>query len=56
MATAQLEHDVSAAVTLRNQLRYGRTRRDSVITAPRFANINSPTATRRSTGSSSRAT
>ena len=44
VSTAQIEYDASAAVTLRNHLRYGRTRRDSVITAPRFANLNSPTA------------
>jgi catecholate siderophore receptor len=44
VSTAQVEYDVDRSLTLRNHLRYGRTRRDSVITAPRFANINSPTA------------
>ena len=43
VATALVEHDVTPSLTLRNHLRYGRTYRDSVITAPRFANINSPT-------------
>ncbi len=34
--TAILEHDFSDKVRLRNLFRYGRTERDSVITAPRF--------------------
>jgi catecholate siderophore receptor len=43
VSTAQVEHDVNGSLTLRNHLRYGRTRRDSVITAPRFADVDSPT-------------
>jgi catecholate siderophore receptor len=43
LATATLERDFGSSLQLRNQLRYGRTRRDSVITAPRFANVASPT-------------
>jgi catecholate siderophore receptor len=43
LATATIERDFGAPLQLRNQLRYGRTRRDSVITAPRFANVTSPT-------------
>ena len=43
VATAQVEHDLKPTLTLRNHTRYGRTYRDSVITSPRFANINSPT-------------
>jgi catecholate siderophore receptor len=35
-ATVRGEHDFSAAMTLRSVLRYGRTTRDSLITAPRF--------------------
>ena len=37
------EHDFRPTLTLRNQLRYGRNDRDSVITAPRFVNASSPT-------------
>jgi catecholate siderophore receptor len=37
MATARVEHDFSDGVSLRNQFRYGRSTRDSVTTAPRFA-------------------
>jgi catecholate siderophore receptor len=44
VSTAQVEYDVNRSLTLRNHLRWGRNYRDSVITAPRFANINSPTA------------
>ncbi|MFA6961216.1 MAG: TonB-dependent siderophore receptor [Opitutaceae bacterium] len=38
VATLNLEHDIGADTTLRNTTRYGRTDRDSVITAPRFVN------------------
>jgi catecholate siderophore receptor len=38
--TALLEHDFNEKFTLRNLTRYGRNDRDSVITAPRFANVN----------------
>ena len=43
VATAQVEHDLTPTLTLRNHARYGRTYRDSVITSPRFADVNSPT-------------
>ena len=43
LATGTFEHDFGAQLTLRNQLRYGRNDRDSVITAPRFVNASSPT-------------
>lgn len=36
IATAEIAHDFNPSMTLRNLLRYGQTRRDSVITAPRF--------------------
>jgi catecholate siderophore receptor len=42
LSTALVEHDLRDGLTLRNQLRYGRSKRDSVITAPRFADVNSP--------------
>jgi catecholate siderophore receptor len=45
-ATAVVEHDVRGAVTLRSLVRYGRTQRDSLITAPRFES-NTSTAIRR---------
>jgi catecholate siderophore receptor len=34
--TATIERDVNSTVTLRTLVRYGRTKRDSLITAPRF--------------------
>lgn len=37
LVTAQVEHDFGDSMTLRNLFRLGRTRRDSIITAPRFA-------------------
>jgi catecholate siderophore receptor len=42
LATGVVEHDFSPGLTLRNQLRWGRTNRDSVITAPRFVDVLSP--------------
>ena len=36
IATAMIDHDFSDALTLRSVLRQGESRRDSVITAPRF--------------------
>ena len=45
-ATIQGEHDFSSAFTLRSVVRYGRTKRDSLITAPRFES-NATTAIRR---------
>jgi catecholate siderophore receptor len=44
VSTFVVERDLGSAATVRNNLRYGRTRRDSVITAPRFVDVNSPTA------------
>jgi catecholate siderophore receptor len=41
LATAKVEHDFSDSLTLRNQFRYGRSTRDSVTTAPRFASNDS---------------
>jgi catecholate siderophore receptor len=46
VGTARLEHDFGSALTLRTVLRGGRTRRDSLITAPRFES-NNGTAIRR---------
>ncbi|HEX6739365.1 MAG TPA: TonB-dependent siderophore receptor, partial [Vicinamibacteria bacterium] len=37
LASAQLERELGGSLRLRSLVRYGRTRRDSVITAPRFA-------------------
>jgi catecholate siderophore receptor len=45
-ATAEGEHDFNAALSLRSLVRYGRTRRDSLITAPRFES-NASTTIRR---------
>lgn len=36
LATFKLEHDFNDSISLRNLFRYGRTYRDSLITAPRF--------------------
>jgi catecholate siderophore receptor len=41
LATVKFEHDFSDTVSLRNQLRYGRSTRDSIATPPRFASDNS---------------
>jgi catecholate siderophore receptor len=46
VATARVEHDVNAALSLRSIVRAGRTTRDSLITAPRFES-NASTAIRR---------
>jgi catecholate siderophore receptor len=46
IGTAELSHDFNESVSLRNQLRLGRTVRDSVITAPRFAANNATTINR----------
>jgi catecholate siderophore receptor len=43
IATVQVEHQVSSAVSARNLTRYGKTSRDSVITAPRFVSVNTST-------------
>lgn len=41
LATAELEHDVNDSMTLRSLVRHGRSERDSIITAPRFASPDS---------------
>ena len=41
LATVKVDHDFSDSLTLRNQFRYGRSTRDSVTTAPRFASNDS---------------
>jgi catecholate siderophore receptor len=46
VATARIEHDFNAATSLRSIVRGGRTKRDSLITAPRFES-NTSTAIRR---------
>jgi catecholate siderophore receptor len=46
VATARVEHDFNTALSLRSVVRSGRTKRDSLITAPRFESNNS-TAVRR---------
>lgn len=46
MLTGEVEHDFNENFTLRNQIRWGRNSRDSIITAPRFANNNSTAITR----------
>jgi catecholate siderophore receptor len=38
VATGRVEHDFSGMANLRSVVRYGRTRRDSLITSPRFEN------------------
>jgi catecholate siderophore receptor len=43
MGTLQVDRDFGGAVTLRNVTRVGVTDRDSVITAPRFASVNTST-------------
>lgn len=43
LATAKVERDLGGAHTLRALGRYGRTQRDSVITAPRFAAVDTST-------------
>lgn len=46
LATVKLERDFSDSVTLRNQLRFGYSSRDSMATPPRFANTTSTTINR----------
>ena len=46
LATMKVEHDFSDNLTLRNQLRYGYSTRDSIATPPRFASNNSTTINR----------
>jgi len=47
IATVNFEHDFNSTVSLRNLARYGQTKRDSVITAPRFASVNTSTVLNR---------
>jgi catecholate siderophore receptor len=46
LLTADLSHEVGDNFTLRNLSRYGRTRRDSITTAPRFLSDNATTLRR----------
>ncbi|MEP7366526.1 MAG: TonB-dependent receptor, partial [Acidobacteriota bacterium] len=41
MGTARIEHEFSDTLSLRNQFRFGRTKRDSAVVAPRFASNDS---------------
>ena len=45
-ATVKIEHDFSDRTTIRNQLRYGRSGRDSIASPPRFAGDDSTTINR----------
>ena len=47
LATVDVARDVGAATTIRNLTRWGQNVRDSVITAPRFAAVNTSTAINR---------
>jgi catecholate siderophore receptor len=47
LATVDLAHDLTNSTTVRNLVRFGRNVRDSVITAPRFAAVNTGTALNR---------
>ncbi len=44
--TAKVEYDATDELTLRNQFRYGRASRDSIVTAPRFANAKNQSINR----------
>ena len=46
LGTVVVERHVGSTMTLRNQVRYGRTRRDSMITSPRFLENTSTTIRR----------
>ncbi|HJX29859.1 MAG TPA: TonB-dependent siderophore receptor [Thermoanaerobaculia bacterium] len=46
IATAAVEHDLTASTTLRSLVRHGESTRDSIITAPRFAAADSTLITR----------
>ena len=46
MGTFKFEQDLSGSFTLRNQLRYSNSSRDSIATPPRFANNNATTINR----------
>jgi catecholate siderophore receptor len=47
LGTIKVEHDFSDSLSLRNQIRYGETYRDSIITSPRFITPNVNTDIRR---------
>jgi catecholate siderophore receptor len=47
LGTLQVDHDFGGAMTLRNITRAGLTARDSAITAPRFASVNTSTVLNR---------
>jgi catecholate siderophore receptor len=47
LATLQIDRDFGRSASIRNLTRYGTTSRDSVITAPRFAAVNTSTAINR---------
>jgi catecholate siderophore receptor len=47
LATVDVARDVGSLTTIRNLTRWGRNVRDSVITAPRFASVNTSTAINR---------
>lgn len=46
LATAAVEHDFGDSITLRSLVRHGKAKRDSIITAPRFASTDSTTLNR----------
>ena len=50
IATAELEHDLNDWLTLRDQLRYQRDQRFSIVSPPRNANLAAGTVTRNPTG------
>ena len=47
IATVRVEHDVNPSLSLRSIVRAGRTKRDSLITSPRFAFASSSSSLRR---------
>ncbi len=46
LITGRVEHEFNDKMTIRNQFRYGYSRRDSIATPPRFANNNATTINR----------
>lgn len=46
IVTLKFEHDFNEHVTLRDVFRYGRVSRDSIVTAPRFAGVDTTNITR----------
>ena len=50
IATAEIEHDLTDWLTLRDQLRYQRDQRFAIVTPPRSPNIAADTVTRNATG------